>query len=129
MIERFKNINKNKMKKFTIKLTNFLFKAISTAYFKHGILSKDDAKIKFLEIIYQWPTFGSAFFEVKVTQTRKSYYILNEFFQSPSNCCLFMFVFLVESKLPLYRTTVPTCLPMACAQHTPPHPQPEGGLI
>jgi myosin VIIa len=42
-------------------------KAISTAYFKHGLLNKDDAKIKFLEIIYQWPTFGSAFFEVKVS--------------------------------------------------------------
>lgn len=41
-------------------------KRIATAYHKHGVLSKDDAKIKFLEIIYQWPTFGSAFFEVKV---------------------------------------------------------------
>ena len=41
-------------------------KSISIAYFKHGLLNKDDAKIKFLEVIYQWPTFGSAFFEVKV---------------------------------------------------------------
>jgi len=40
-------------------------KRISSAYYKHGILNKEDAKIKFLEIIYQWPTFGSAFFEVK----------------------------------------------------------------
>ena len=42
-------------------------KNISAAYFKHGLMNKDDAKIKFLEIIYQWPTFGSAFFEVKQT--------------------------------------------------------------
>lgn len=41
-------------------------KSIAAAYHKHGALSKDDSKIKFLEIIYQWPTFGSAFFEVKV---------------------------------------------------------------
>ena len=42
-------------------------KTISLAYNKHAIRNKDDAKIKFLEIIYQWPTFGSAFFEVKQT--------------------------------------------------------------
>lgn len=41
-------------------------KGISSFYLKHGMLSKEDAKIKFLEIIFQWPTFGSAFFEVKV---------------------------------------------------------------
>ena len=39
---------------------------ISNIYHKQGALSREDAKIKFLEIIYQWPTFGSAFFEVKV---------------------------------------------------------------
>ncbi len=48
-------------------------KAISSAYYKHGVLSKDDAKIKFLEIIYQWPTFGSAFFEVKVSRNLESF--------------------------------------------------------
>lgn len=40
---------------------------ISNIYFKHGALSREDSKIKFLEIIYQWLTFGSAFFEVKVS--------------------------------------------------------------
>lgn len=47
-------------------------KNISTVYNKHSIRNKDDAKIKFLEIIFQWPTFGSAFFEVKQS-TEPSY--------------------------------------------------------
>jgi hypothetical protein len=54
---------------------------ISTIYFKHGALSREDAKIKFLEIIYQWPTFGSAFFEVKVSDVlRIVIFVSNTFF-------------------------------------------------
>lgn len=37
------------------------------AYFnKHAGKSKEDAKLAFLKLIFKWPTFGSAFFEVKV---------------------------------------------------------------
>lgn len=42
-------------------------RAIVAAYNKHAGKSPDDAKTAFLKIIYRWPTFGSAFFEVKQT--------------------------------------------------------------
>ncbi|XP_051004943.1 unconventional myosin-VIIa [Acomys russatus] len=38
------------------------------AYFnKHAGKSKEEAKLAFLKLIFKWPTFGSAFFEVKQT--------------------------------------------------------------
>ena len=38
------------------------------AYFnKHAGKSREEAKLMFLKIIFKWATFGSAFFEVKVT--------------------------------------------------------------
>nr|XP_058950063.1 unconventional myosin-VIIa-like [Pocillopora verrucosa] len=42
-------------------------RAIVASFNKHAGKSKNDAKISFLKIIYRWPTFGSAFFEVKQT--------------------------------------------------------------
>ena len=41
-------------------------KAITSHYSKHKSRAAPDAKIAFLKCISQWPTFGSAFFEVKV---------------------------------------------------------------
>ncbi|XP_019398450.1 PREDICTED: unconventional myosin-VIIb [Crocodylus porosus] len=42
-------------------------KNIIAAYSKHEGKTVDEAKVAFLKIIYRWPTFGSAFFEVKQT--------------------------------------------------------------
>lgn len=42
-------------------------RAIVAAYNQDAGTSQEDAKIMFLKIIYKWPTFGSAFFEVKQT--------------------------------------------------------------
>ncbi|BES88965.1 Myosin-VIIa [Nesidiocoris tenuis] len=42
-------------------------RSIIAAYNQDAGMSPEDAKITFLKIIYRWPTFGSAFFEVKQT--------------------------------------------------------------
>ncbi|CAB3368903.1 Hypothetical predicted protein [Cloeon dipterum] len=42
-------------------------KAITAAYNKNTGMSKEEGKLAVLKILYQWPTFGSAFFEVKQT--------------------------------------------------------------
>ena len=46
-------------------------KAIVAAYNKNAGKGAEDAKISFLKIIGRWPTFGSAFFEVKQTTEPK----------------------------------------------------------
>ena len=43
-----------------------LYQAIIANFNKHTVKNQSDAKVAFLKIICKWPTFGSAFFEVKV---------------------------------------------------------------
>ncbi|PNF26020.1 hypothetical protein B7P43_G06377 [Cryptotermes secundus] len=42
-------------------------RSIVAAYNQDAGMSPEEAKVTFLKIIYRWPTFGSAFFEVKQT--------------------------------------------------------------
>ncbi|XP_036321270.1 myosin-VIIa [Rhagoletis pomonella] len=42
-------------------------RAIVASYNQDGGMTSEDAKVAFLKIVYRWPTFGSAFFEVKQT--------------------------------------------------------------
>ncbi|KAH8375739.1 hypothetical protein KR093_008372, partial [Drosophila rubida] len=42
-------------------------RSIVASYNQDGGMSSEDAKVAFLKIVYRWPTFGSAFFEVKQT--------------------------------------------------------------
>jgi len=46
-------------------------KQIVLQYNKHAVKKRDDAKIAFLKVVQRWPTFGSAFFEVKQTTEPK----------------------------------------------------------
>ncbi|XP_044016052.1 myosin-VIIa isoform X1 [Aphidius gifuensis] len=48
-----------------IQSTNDWKRSIIAAYNQDAGMSPEDAKITFLKIVYRWPTFGSAFFEVK----------------------------------------------------------------
>lgn len=47
-------------------LTHSPLQSIVAYFNKHAGKSKEEAKLAFLKIIFKWPTFGSAFFEVKV---------------------------------------------------------------
>lgn len=42
------------------------FQNIAASYNKQAAMTTEDAKIAFLKAVYRWPTFGCAFFEVKV---------------------------------------------------------------
>lgn len=53
--------------------------AITSYFNQDNGLTPENAKITFLRYVYKWPTFGSAFFEVKV---------LNELFF----CCVTLHV-------------------------------------
>lgn len=43
-----------------------ILQAIVANFSRHHARSSEDAKISFLKYVSRWPTFGSAFFEVRV---------------------------------------------------------------
>ena len=43
-------------------------KAIVAHFNRHSARSSEDGKVGFLKYVGRWPTFGSAFFEVKVIE-------------------------------------------------------------
>ena len=45
-----------------------IFQGIIGHFNKNGGMPPEDAKVEFLKVLYKWPTFGSAFFEVKVNR-------------------------------------------------------------
>lgn len=52
-------------------LLSSLLQSIVAYYNKHAGKTREEAKLAFLKIIFKWPTFGSAFFEVKVSEGRR----------------------------------------------------------
>lgn len=48
------------------------FQSILASYNKQGRLTADEAKLAFLKALFRWPTFGCAFFEVKVSVCQRT---------------------------------------------------------
>lgn len=88
-----KNRSINKIEHFYISVfLCFLFQSILTHFNKHSGKSPEDSKLSFLKIIYKWPTFGSAFFEVKVEDIKERNQFIEGFpffFKYVENNCPF----------------------------------------